>query len=184
MFAPLLSSLRLCAGASAALVLTACGSFNNASYRVGSIITPYKVEVVQGNFVSKEQVAALRLGLSRAQVRDVLGSPLVTSVFHADRYDYAFSIRRQGADVQAKRLTVFFNGDMYERHEGDAMPTEAEFVASLDSGRSFGKAPVLQASPEQLKAVGSAAPITAPVSGAGDASSPAVAYPPLEAPAR
>jgi outer membrane protein assembly factor BamE len=182
MLAQLSFSLRVCTGLAAALALGACGSLNNASQRIGGIVTPYKVEVVQGNFVSKEQVEALRPGLSRAQVRDVLGTPLVTSVFHADRYDYAFSIRRQGADAQAKRLAVFFKGDMYERHEGDAMPTEAEFVASLDSGRSFGKAPALLATPEQLKAAEPAASST-PAPAAPTPAAP-VAYPPLEAPAR
>ncbi len=175
-------SLRVSTCICAAAALAACGSLNNASQRIGGIVTPYKVEVVQGNFVSKEQVQALRPGLSRAQVRDMLGSPLVTSVFHADRYDYAFSIRRQGADVQSKRLAVFFKGDMYDRHEGDAMPTEAEFVASLDSGRSLGKVPALQATPEQLKAAEPAASST-PAPAAPAATAP-VAYPPLEAPAR
>ena len=51
---------------------------------------------MQGNFVSKEQVEALRPGMSRQQVRDILGTPLVTSVFHADRWDYVFTIKRQG----------------------------------------------------------------------------------------
>ena len=49
-------------------------------------ITPYKVDVVQGNFISKEQVDLLKPGMTRAQVRDVLGTPLLTSVFHADRW--------------------------------------------------------------------------------------------------
>ena len=50
------------------------------------LFTPYKVEVVQGNVVTKEQAALIKPGLSRAEVRDVLGSPLLTDVFHADRW--------------------------------------------------------------------------------------------------
>ena len=64
--------------------------------RFADSITPYKVEVVQGNFVSKEQVEALKPGMSRQQVRDILGTPLVTSVFHGDRWDYVFTLKRQG----------------------------------------------------------------------------------------
>ena len=103
--------------------------------RVAGLVTPYKVDVVQGNFVSKEQVEALKPGMSRQQVRDILGTPLLTSVFHADRWDYVFTLKRQGVTAQARKLTVFFKGDVLERFEGDAMPTEAEFVATLDNKR-------------------------------------------------
>jgi outer membrane protein assembly factor BamE len=159
--------------------LSACGSFNNASNSLVSVITPYKVEVVQGNFVSKEQVQALRPGMSRAQVRDILGSPLVTSVFHADRWDYVFTIRRQGIEAQSRKLSVFFKGDDFDKADGDAMPSEAEFVATLDARRNLGKVPNLEASPEQLNrpAKSDAATGGAPANAAPPAP---VTYPPLE----
>ena len=50
-------------------------------------LEPYKVPIVQGNVVTREQVAVLRPGMSRIQVRDILGTPLLTSVFHAHRWD-------------------------------------------------------------------------------------------------
>jgi outer membrane protein assembly factor BamE len=159
--------------------LAACASFNNTSNSIASIVTPYKVEVVQGNFVSKEQVEALQPGMNRAQVREVLGSPLVTSAFHADRWDYVFTIRRQGVEAQSRKLAVFFKGDELEKFEGDTMPSEAEFVTKLDTRRKLGKVPNLEASPEELaKAQGprtSEASPTVP-------STPVVplVYPPLE----
>ena len=79
----------------------------------------YQHEVVQGNFVSKEQVQALRAGMPRQAVREILGTPLVTSVFHAERWDYAFTIRRQGSEPQLRRFTVYFKGDVLDR-VGDA----------------------------------------------------------------
>jgi outer membrane protein assembly factor BamE len=115
------------------------------------MVTPYKMDIVQGNFVSKEQAAAIKPGLTRAQVRDVLGTPLLTSVFHADRWDYVFTFKRQGVEPQARKVTVFFKGDLLERMEADTLPTESEFVASLDSGRQTGKVPVLELSEESLK---------------------------------
>ncbi len=130
--------------------LSACGSFNSASNRVAGVITPYKVEIVQGNFVSKEQVEALRPGMARAQVREILGSPLVASAFHADRWDYVFTIRRQGIEAQSRKLTVFFKGDELEKFDGDTMPSETEFIATLDNNRKLGKVPSLQASDEEL----------------------------------
>ena len=139
-------SLLLAAGAS----LAACGSFDSASNRAANVLTPYKVDVVQGNFVSAEQVAAIQPGMSRLQVRDILGTPLLTSVFHADRWDYVFTFRRQGVAPQSRKLTLYFKGDGLERVDADAMPTEAEFVASLDSGRTTGKVPLLELPPEAL----------------------------------
>lgn len=161
----------------ACLALAACGSLGGTGNRVASIVTPYKIEVVQGNFVSKEQVEALRPGMSRAQVRDILGSPLVTSIFHADRWDYVFTIRRQGIDAQSRKLSVFFKGEDLDKFEGDTMPSEAEFVASLDSRKNLGKVPNLQADEQQLNKVQSpSAPAAAPA-----ALPPAAAsYPPLE----
>ena len=113
---------------------------------------PYVPDVVQGNFVSREQRQFLRPGMSRAQVRDVLGTPLVTSLFHADRWDYAFSIRRQGVPPQQFRLTLYFNqNDVLERIEGDELPSEAEFAQRLSGSNAGGKAPVLEATEEQLR---------------------------------
>lgn len=133
------------------LGLSACGSLDTASGRLANIVSPYKIDIVQGNFVSREQAAALRPGMSRLQVRDLLGTPLLVSLFHADRWDYVFTFKRQGAEPQARRLTVYFKGDVLERFDGDSLPTEAEFVASLDSGRrALGKAPVLEATEESL----------------------------------
>jgi outer membrane protein assembly factor BamE len=63
--------------------------------RIASVVTPYKVDVVQGNFISREQVEALQAGMGRQQVRDILGTPLITSLFHADRWDM-FSLQRPG----------------------------------------------------------------------------------------
>lgn len=164
-------------------VLSACGSFSTSSTSLLTSITPYKAEVVQGNFVSKEQVDALAVGMSRAQVREVLGSPLLTSVFHADRWDYVFTIRRQGVDAQARKLAVFFKGDELAKFEGDTMPSEAEFIATIGTQRSFGKAPNLEATEEQLgKAQG---PVTPSAPAAALALPPAAQqiYPPLELPA-
>ena len=174
--------LRIVLAAAACAALAACSSVSGLPSRVVSSITPHRVEVVQGNFVSREQVEALRAGMSRQQVRDVLGTPLLTSVFHADRWDYVFTLKRQGVEPQARRLTVFFKGEVLDRFEGDTMPSEAEFVATLDKPIPKGKVPVLQASEEALARFQSAPSATATPP---PAEPPApVSYPPLEAPAR
>lgn len=156
--------------------LTACGSLDQASNRMISVVTPYKIDIVQGNFVSREQAEALKQGMSRVQVRDILGTPLLVSIFHADRWDYVFTFKRQGVEPQARRVTVFFAGDSLTKVEADALPSEAEFVASLDSGRKTGKVPVLEMSEERLKATAVTAPPVAKPLPPLPAS-----YPPLEA---
>lgn len=161
----------------ASVTLAGCGSLGG----IGSLVTPYRNDVVQGNFVSKEQVEALRPGITRQQARDILGTPLLTSVFHADRWDYVFTFRRQNIEPKQYKLALFFKGEILDRLEGDSMPSEAEFVSSLDSGRKkTGVVPVLEASEESLARFPVAAPAGAqPPAPAGDKS-----YPPLEPPVR
>nr|WP_310644348.1 outer membrane protein assembly factor BamE [Limnohabitans sp.] len=145
------------------------------------MITPYQPEVVQGNFVSREQAQALRLGMPRQAVRDILGTPLVTSVFHGDRWDYAFTIRRQGAEPQLRRFSVFFKNDILVQIDGDPLPSEAEFAAKIDTRVAAKKLPDLKATEADL-AQFPAKPV-APVAPAPAPSKPAT-YPPLEVPAR
>ena len=174
-------ALAVCAAASG------CGTFDSMSQRIAGAITPYKVEIVQGNFVSREQVAALKPGMTRQQVRDVLGTPLVTSVFHAERWDYVFTLKRQGVEPQARKLAVFFKADVLDHFEGDEMPTEAEFVASLDNKRKDAKVPVLEASEDSLKQFSPAKATPDAVTAKPPEPAPApvsASYPPLEPPAR
>ncbi len=135
----------------AGLGLGACSSVSDRTRDALHAVTPYKVEVVQGNFVSKEQVAALKPGMSRQQVREILGTSLLTDVFHSDRWDYVFTIRRQGVEPQRRHLALYFKGDALDRFEGDEMPSEEEFVAALDTRKRAGKVPQLEVPPEQLQ---------------------------------
>lgn len=165
------------------VVLSGCsslGSVRDALPSVGSVVTPYRIDIIQGNFVSREQAAAVSVGMSRTQVRDILGTPLLSSAFHANRWDYVFTFRRLGQAPQQRRLTAFFNGDQLERVESDELPTEAEFIASLDAKSRNRKAPVLEASEATLKAF---AEQNKPAPAPPEAVPPITNYPPLEPPA-
>ena len=179
---PLRHSRLVLAAVAAVALLAGCGALDAG--RVTTALTPYRIEIVQGNFVSKEQVEALQKGMSRDQVRQILGTPLVTSVFHGERWDYVFTLKRQGVDPQQRRLTVFFQGDTMDRAEGDAMPSESEFVAALDKRRKTGKVPRLEATEEELRSFnGKRAPAEPALPVQPAATAPAD-YPPLEVPAR
>lgn len=172
----------ICTVVGLASLVSACGSSSDLLARPATWLTPYRPDIVQGNIVSSEQVALLRPGLSRLQVRNLLGTPLVSSVFHADRWDYVFSLRRRGGETRIYRYTVFFQGDELVRFEGDAMPSEAEFVAQIDTRRQVRKPPQLEATPEQLRAAEAKAPRKSAdaMAPAAPAVPPPTVYPPLE----
>jgi outer membrane protein assembly factor BamE len=134
----------------ACLGVGGCSSVPDTSKAL-EVVSPYKIDLVQGNVVTREQVAYLKIGMNRALVRDVLGTPLLTSVFHAQRWDYVFTLQRQGAEPQSRRVTVFFKDDVIERIEADPLPSEAEFVATLKSLPNKGPLPAMEASPESLQ---------------------------------
>jgi len=83
------------------------------------ILAPYRIDIQQGNFVSQDMVAQLKPGMSKEQVRFVLGTPLVTDIFHAERWDYIYTLDRRGAPRQQRRLAVFFEGGRLARMDGD-----------------------------------------------------------------
>ena len=160
-----------------AFALTGCQSLQSSDNFLG-VITPYRVEVVQGNVVTKEQAALIKPGISRAQVRDILGSPLLTDAFHVDRWDYVFTIRRQGAEPQLRRVVALFDGEKLKSLSGaDELPGERDFVASIDTFKTARNAPPLALTDEQVKAL----PVPPKATPAEtEPAVPARTYPPLE----
>ena len=168
----------------ACALVGACSSTGTSAVNPVNWITPYKVDVIQGNFVSKEQIELLQPGMSRDQVKAVLGTPLMASLFHADRWDYVFTLKRQGVEPQSFKYTVFFKNDLLERFAGDAMPSESEFISRLSNTRKLGAVPPLEATEAQLKAAdkpsAASAPDAAPEPASAPLDAPATIYPPLE----
>jgi outer membrane protein assembly factor BamE len=159
------------------LLAAGCSSLQSSDNFLG-VITPYRIEVVQGNVLTKEQVAMVKPGQSRAQVRDYLGSPLLTDTFHANRWDYVFSIRRQGTQPQQRTVVVLFDDDKLKSIEAPAdLPGEREFVAAIDTAKG-GKPKPLSLTPEQIKAL-PVPPLAEPAASTPEA--PQRTYPPLEA---
>jgi outer membrane protein assembly factor BamE len=84
------------------------------------LITPYRIEIQQGNYVTQEMVAQLKLGLTRDQVRYVMGTPLVSDIFHEERWDYIFMRQRANSrEVEHRRVVVFFEDGKLKRVDGD-----------------------------------------------------------------
>jgi len=85
-------------------------------------VTPYRMVIQQGNFISDEQVAQLKPGMTKEQVRFVLGTPLVTDIFHADRWDYVFFRELPNGKREQRNLSVVFEGSKLVRVIGDILP--------------------------------------------------------------
>lgn len=99
------------------LLLTAC----SGTPEVTSYLSPYRIDVRQGNFVSQEMVARLKPGMSKDQVRFVLGTPLVADIFHADRWDYVYRFQPGRGEPQLRRMVVFFEDGKLVRVGGDVV---------------------------------------------------------------
>lgn len=103
--------------------LMLCAACSNAP-QVTSYLSPYRIDVRQGNFVTQDMVSQLKPGQSREQVRFILGTPLVADMFHADRWDYIYRLRPGHGEAQQRHLIVFFQDGKLARVAGDVVADE------------------------------------------------------------
>ncbi|OWY39570.1 hypothetical protein CEK28_07835 [Xenophilus sp. AP218F] len=110
----------------AVIAVSGCSSMNPLNWT-------YRMDIQQGNYVSQDAVAKLKPGMTRSQVRFLLGTPLLTDAFHSDRWDYKYTDLKAGKLDAAsdKLLTVYFKGDLLDRIEGDAQPSSKPQLDAL-----------------------------------------------------
>ena len=82
----------------------------------------HKIDVQQGNYVTQDAVAKIKDGMTKSEVRQVLGTPLLSDVFHANRWDYYFSQVKDGKAADRKRFSVFFENDKVVSFGGTVHP--------------------------------------------------------------
>lgn len=125
-------------------LIAGCGSMRSWT---PAFIQPYRPDVQQGNVVTKEMVDQLRESMTRDQVRFLLGTPLLTSVFHTERWDYVYYLQRgKGDERQMRHLTVFFKNDRLASFQSDPMPEE-KMADNLILGRK--PKPIPEAPPKE-----------------------------------
>jgi outer membrane protein assembly factor BamE len=125
----------------------------------------YKIDVQQGNYVPEDVAAKVQVGMTKPQVRALLGTPLLNDIFHANRWDYFFSSVKGGKPADRTRFSIFFENDKVVRFEGKARPALPPPVAATpatpaarDAAAAAGAKPPAAANP-----AGSAnSPVTAP----------------------
>jgi outer membrane protein assembly factor BamE len=142
--------------AAAFATLGGCKTYDGVTQRIAQSITPYRITIVQGNFVSSEMAAQMHVGMSRAEVKQLLGTPLLTDMFHANRWDYVFYFKRGStAVVQQRDFVVMFEGDRVASWSGgEDLPSNLELLAEIDGDKSGKKA---KAAPAAAASAASAA---------------------------
>lgn len=119
---------RIGLGFALVLTLGACSTVSN----VASSLTPnfrwvYKIDIQQGSVVTQEMAAQLKPGMTREQVRFVLGTPPLTDIFHTDRWDYPYTMQRRGGPIEKRSFVAQFEQNRLKSFGGDPLPTEQEF---------------------------------------------------------
>ncbi|MDS1140802.1 outer membrane protein assembly factor BamE [Pusillimonas sp. SM2304] len=110
-----------------AMALTACGTTNWGF--------PYRPDVQQGNWITTEQVAQLQEGMTREQVRFILGTPTLQDIFRTNRWDYPYYNKPGYGKEEERKFTVWFEGDTLVRWEGDDQPDRQPYERT-DTGAS------------------------------------------------
>jgi len=120
------STLPALCAALALTVLAGCSTFSNV-LPSPSFSFVHKIDIQQGAVITQEMVAQLRPGMTREQVRFVLGTPPLTDVFHAERWDYVYSMQRRGGPIERRNFTVQFDDGRLKSFGGDPVPSEKDF---------------------------------------------------------
>ena len=107
---------RLIAIAAIAVALSAC---QNVPMLPG--LTTHQIEIQQGNVVTQEMIDKLKPGMTRQQVRFVMGTPPIVDPFHKDRWDYVYFVNKAGKFLEHRRLVLLFDGEALKRVEGDVV---------------------------------------------------------------
>ncbi|MEA3089452.1 MAG: outer membrane protein assembly factor BamE [Caballeronia sp.] len=155
-------------------VLAGCSTYDSVTQSIAQRITPYRITVVQGNFVSAEAASQMKVGLTRDQVKALLGTPLLADMFHADRWDYVFYFKRGSTSVvQQRDFVVLFAGNTVASWSGgENLPSNLELLAEIDGDKGV-KLTAATAAATAASANGASATGTA--AAAGSASGAAVA---------
>ena len=122
------------------LILSAC-------VLVAGCSLVYRIDVQQGNYVTEDAVQKLKNGMTKAEVRSVLGTPLLIDAFHANRWDYYFSNVKGGKAQEGKRFTVMFENDKMVSFGGTVHPPAAPPVVASSTPPSTAAAPPAQPPP-------------------------------------
>ena len=104
----------------------------------GSLNLPglYRVDIQQGNIIDQDMVDRLRPGMDRFQVEFILGTPAISDPFHADQWDYIFSMAEESENRQQRHIRVHFVDDKLAYIDGDVVVSNREITDAVRQSRS------------------------------------------------
>lgn len=88
-------------------------------------VKPYHLDIQQGNVVSAKMMMQLKPGMTKSQVRYVLGTPLLQDAFHQNRWDYVYQMAKGGQVIERRRIILDFENDGLKAVRGDIIPSGA-----------------------------------------------------------
>ena len=136
--------VRVLAAGVVAIALAGCAQTTQPFDTFIPLITQfgvYKLDINQGNYISQDMVDKLKAGQTKVQVRTTLGTPLITSAFRDNRWDYVYEFTRAGRVREHRQFTVYFKDDVLARWEGDEMPQSAQELNRVAATRSLPEDP-------------------------------------------
>ncbi len=92
------------------------------------LLPVYRPNIQQGNFVSREMVDQLKVGMTPDQVRFILGTPLIVDIFHGERWDYPFLMKRGDGTVMSSHVVVRFKEGRVASFDGGQVPEESQYL--------------------------------------------------------
>lgn len=128
--------LATLAALAVAALLAGCQSWSNYLPDIRNFGV-YKLDINQGNYITQDMVDKLKVGQTKQQVRLALGTPLLTSAFHDNRWDYVYEYTRQGRKVEHRQFTAYFADDKLARWEGDELPVSAAQLNRIAADRAL-----------------------------------------------
>jgi outer membrane protein assembly factor BamE len=141
---PFPHALRRLVAVVAACALAGCAAMTEPFDNFIPLVTQfgvYRLDINQGNYLSQDMVDRLKVGQTKQQVRTVLGTPLVTSAFRDNRWDYVYMFKSGGRVREHRQFTVFFNEDALARWEGDEMPQSVQDLNRIAATRTLPEDP-------------------------------------------
>ena len=96
-------------------------------------ISPHKIDIQQGNYVTQDMVEKLKPGMSKSQVRFALGTPLIVDPFHTDRWDYIYVLQKGGRVREQRRIVVLFQDEKLTRIDGDIVPSKTPVAPGVST---------------------------------------------------
>ena len=140
----MLNKIACILGCLASVLAAGCANVPESIETYIPIITQfgvYKLDINQGNYISQDMVDKLKTGQTKAQVKTVLGTPLITSAFRDNRWDYVYEYQRNGRVREHRQFTVYFKEDALARWEGDEMPQSAQDLNRIAATRTMPEDP-------------------------------------------